>query len=110
MGAEKAIGSVVVTLDGSLVLLTDLNLTGEMDGLNRVPVYDSGILLRGEGRMGARYNIKWPDPVRIVSNVAEIIQLIQKSTDLTIKPERPVEQLDPIERIARLEKELAALR
>jgi hypothetical protein len=45
---EKQYGSIAVTEKGVIVLLTDLDLTGEMLGNGVVPTFDEGVIFSGE--------------------------------------------------------------
>jgi hypothetical protein len=105
---KKEIGSIVVTENGNVVLLTSLDNQGELQGNGSVPVFDFGIVLRGttaEPGAGARIPFPNSDNVRVVAHVSLALQLLEQSgLDLTTRPEKPLSQLHITERLARLEK------
>jgi hypothetical protein len=62
---EQQHGSIVVTEKGPIVLLTGLDLTGEMLGSGVVPIFDEGIIL-GSENTGVRFRIPKGQGLRVV--------------------------------------------
>jgi len=108
---KKNVGSIVVTERGAVVLLTAIEVVGEMRSDGRVPIFDSGIVLRGDLRVGSQCVIPINEGVRVVGNAGELVRLLEGTgVDLTTRPERPLSSLSPAERIERLERENAELK
>jgi hypothetical protein len=108
MRMEKSVGSIVVTENGNVILLTALDIQGEMQGSGIVPVFDSGVVLRGKRPTGERIRMLSIENVRVAGHLSEALRLLEQSgVDLTTRPER---SLTPLERIERLEQENAQLR
>ena len=77
----------------------------------QVPVFDSGIVLRGIAPIGSRCNIYAGDGLRVVGHVGEILRMLEVTgVDLNTRAERPLASLSPMERLERLEAENAQLR
>ena len=105
---QKEVGSVVIDSDGDLVLLAKIKVFGDLQANGSVPIYDEGILLRGS--VGRKVHINYDEPTRVVSHVRDVLKLLEASgADLQTRPEKPIESLDPIERLARAESEIKKL-
>lgn len=107
---DKTIGSIVVDASGNIVLLTATEEIGEtLPGSGNVQVFDAGIVLRGNKPLGSPHTIKADAGLRVASSVGEVLRLLEQTgVDLTTRPEKPVSQLNALERIERLEKAATA--
>ena len=111
MDQRKAVGSIVVTEAGDLILLTATDVLGDVDALNRIAVFDVGISLRGKLPVCTRGTIKDGEGLRVVSHIGELVRLLEQTgVDLDTPAERPLASLTPAERLERLERENANLR
>jgi hypothetical protein len=80
---EKSVGSIVVSTDGDVLLLTELEVVSEVPGVRNghwdVTLYDVGIFLRGEQPVGKKAFIPRDEPVRVVANVSDVLRLLEHS-------------------------------
>ena len=105
---DKQVGSIVVTEQGAVVLLTATDETGEINGQTKT--YDEGVVL-GPENVGARFRILYGRGFRVASSAREVPHLLERSgVDLKTKAERPIQSMSLEERLERLEREKAALR
>jgi hypothetical protein len=105
---EKQYGSIAVTESGIVVLLTALDITGEING--QVKTYDEGVVL-GPENSGAKTRILFGQGLRTVSHAREALRLLEQSgVDLKTKAERPLSSLTVEERLAKVEADNAKLR
>ena len=80
---KKDIGSIVVSMDGDVLLLTELGVVGEAPGVRNghidVSLYDVGIFLRGEKSVGRLAHIPCNEPIRVVAHVSDVLRLLEHS-------------------------------
>ena len=78
---KKEIGSIVVSTDGDVLLLTELEVVSEAPGVRNghfdVSLYDRGIFLRGERHVGQVAHIPHTEPVRVVAHVSDVLRLLE---------------------------------
>ncbi len=108
---EKSVGSIAVTEQGQVVMLTRLDECMDY-GNNQVGIFDLGIVLRGpQAPVGANCRIKRGQGMRVVSSIGEVLRMLEQTkVDLSTRAEKPLTSLTTDERIERLERENAKLR
>jgi hypothetical protein len=88
---EKSVGSIVVTENGNVVLLTALDQQGEVNAGGQIGSYDFGIVLRGtthEPGEGIRLPYPKSESVRVAAYISQALQTLEQSgVDLRTRPE-----------------------
>jgi hypothetical protein len=105
---KKEIGSIVVTENGNVVLLTSLDNQGDLRPGGAVDVFDYGVVLKGTTvELGIGVKIPYPSSnnVRVVAHINQALELLEHSgVNLKTRPEKALSQLGHTERLERLEK------
>ncbi len=103
-------GSLVVTETGDLVMLTSGDREqGEMQGNGVVPSGFPGVLLLRTGRF-MNFNPYLVNTHRSVGHIRDFIEQLAKQTDISTPAEKPESELTALERLAKVERENAALK
>jgi hypothetical protein len=105
---EKQVGSIGVTENGVVVLLTDIDASGEINGQTKT--WDEGITLSPENT-GTKFRVLYGRGFRVVSSAREVLRLLaQSGVDLKTPAERPLSSMSLEDRLAKVEQDNAALR
>ena len=103
-------GSLVVTDSGDLVMLTSGDVEyGDLNTSGAVTSWRSGALLLRNGQFMnlTPYKVRTH---RVVGHIRELIEGLAERVDVSTPAEKPDSELTPLERIAKLERENAALK